>query len=333
MYSFRRCKNQWNKLNGKGRYVMPADKKPRPQPNAIPAAPPATIPGKRSHHKKALGISPRKHRKVSTNSSSSSATSGKPELVIKVPARGESLHLLDVLDGENTTVDGDLNAETDYYSDDDDDDAEDSRENEDFSEDYSYAGLHDRSLAVAQERQMQVDESEVDDSYGSGPGNHLLDDFNLDNEPEAGHEIPTSGDSHLPAPFAWTDPQLPVEEPVSTEDLEGVANEAGLVASWGAEAEEAQTKQVTLTLTLKTKHPQREEDTPQVDRKSQSSTGNDPSQLRLDMSGSTDFFANPEQGEYMHDILPTPRRRSHEEMIAVKQNDPMSNWVPAKYRS
>ena len=311
---------------------MPAARKPRAAfPKAAPVAP-SSVAGKRSHHKVSTGK--RKHRKVSSGSkpsSSSSTTYEKPELVIKVPRASESLNLdlLDTLDGENST-DSSLSAETDYYSDDDDDD--DDEVDEGFREEYSYAGSHDRSLADEQESLMhQVDESEVDDSYGAGPGSHLLDDFNLDNEPDSSHEIPTSGDSHLPAPYAWTDPQHPVEEPVSMDDPEGVANGAGAVSSWDAEAEAAVAKRTTLT--LKKKDPERDEDTPQVDRNSRSPSGNDPSQLRLDMSTSSDFFANPEQGEYMHDILPTPRRRSHEEMVAVRQNDPMNNWVPAKYRS
>jgi hypothetical protein len=105
---------------------------------------------------------------------------------------------------------------------------------------------------------------------------------------------------------------------------------------------------------------EREDDTPQLDRRHFGSSGaGSEASLRLDMT--TDFFANvsavpaalrcctpvildvlvialtpflaqtqPEQGEYMHDILPSPRRlHSAEDRL---KPDPVSDWVPPKYR-
>jgi hypothetical protein len=187
------CKNQWNKLNGKGRYVMPADKKPKP---------PTPGPTKRSHHKKPSGTTPRKHRKVVGKTDGEQGS-----LVLKVP-----LHHSDLSETE-TEAGGDLSYrnERDYFSDESDNTQVGSKYREEY---YDVQA----SLAEARARGGLREESEL---TGYGTGTTPLEGFSLgqhgdgsDSQPP--DEIPASGDGHLPAPFAWTDPQLPVEEPVST---------------------------------------------------------------------------------------------------------------------
>ena len=291
------CKNQWNKLNGKGRYVIPAGKK----------KPPATGVMKRSHHKKSPpGTVPRKRGKFF----------GKPEEDDMETPEGLKVPLVSSATTPQAHADpgaemaGNLRyqQDRDYYS----GDSEATQVGR-SSEDYSHY----------REQHYDVEDDESDESdeelTGFGTGTSSLEGFTLGQESDSGHdEIPASGDGHVPAPFAWTDPQLPVEEPASTvrqigsfcriprrstlpcarllcgrtcalsgpgaarcpqDDPEGVVNE--VMSTWDREAAAKSGQEGA----------EREDDTPQADRRTFGSTGSgNEAPLRLDMS--TDFFAN-----------------------------------------
>lgn len=287
------CKNQWNKLNGKGRYVIPAGKK----------KPPATGVMKRSHHKKSLpGTLPRKRSKFVVGKTEENDMETPVGLKVLLVSSGTTPQA-------HSELAGDLRyqQDRDYYSG-DSEATQVGRSSEDYSQ--------------YREQHYDVEDDESDESdeelTGFGTGTSSLEGFRLGQETDSGHdEIPASGDGHVPAPFAWTDPQLPVEEPVSTvrqigcfrplprpssllcapllcgrtcalnvpgaacysqDDPEGAVNE--VMSTWDREAA-AKSGQGA----------EREDDTPQADRRTFGSSGSgSEAPLRLDMS--TDFFAN-----------------------------------------
>lgn len=194
------CKNQWNKLNGKGRYVIPAGKK----------KPPATGVAKRSHHKKTPSTVPRKRNKLLEGQ----ADDREKPLVLKVPQVGAG-NTSKPHSGLETGTRGNLRYQQDrnFYS----GDSEATQVGR-SCDDYMQYRVQDHdvqaSLGEARARGGIRQESELTTySTDTTP----LDGFSFAQDIDAGHdEIPASGDGHVPPPFAWTDPQLPVEEPVST---------------------------------------------------------------------------------------------------------------------
>jgi hypothetical protein len=255
---------------------------------------------KRSHHKKMPSTVPRKRNKFL----GAQAEELEKPLVLQVPLVGSGL-TSQAHSELQTEIHDNLRYQRDrnVYSL-DPEATQVGRSSEDYTQYREQQYDVQASLTEARARGGSRQESEL---AGYSTGTTSLQCFSFGQDIEAVHgEIPASGDGHVPAPFAWTDPQLPVEEPVSTvrqrfrfspvlvtcgpsslrcltidllqDDPDGVVHE--VMSSWNREAGKSGQEDA-----------EREDDTPQVDRRHFGSSGvGSEASLRLDMT--TDFFAN-----------------------------------------